>query len=178
VDAHIYYLKKASNSRKKLRVRGSVVVDDVAMATRIDRDRCSSETRGPIAAGRPAGRPAGRARGRERESHPRYVCTPLNNCGSFAQIIPGVSASAKVKYNNTAGEHVARVRARNASVSFSPLPAPRGAYGPRRVRVTRVRGRSLPRKRAYGTRDTYAEHTKRERAFKSPSNRKTPRGVG
>jgi len=163
VDSHIYYLKKASNSRNKLRVRGSVDVDDVAMATRIDRGR-SSETRGP------------RMRERERErtggkSHPRYVCTPLNNCGSFAQIIPGVSASAKVKYNNTAGEHVARVRARNASVSFSPLA---GRTGP--VRVTCVR--SLPRKRAYGTRDTCAEHTKRERAFKSPSNRKILRGAG
>lgn len=61
VDVHIYYLKKGSNSRKKLRVRGSVDVD-VLMATRIDRGRASGETRGPIVAQQEKERRGGRER--------------------------------------------------------------------------------------------------------------------
>lgn len=130
-----------------------------------------------------------RERERGRKSHPRYVCTPLNNCGSFAQIIPGVSASTKVKYNNTAGEHTSRACVHVMRECLSRLSVGRFARTERaraaapRVRAARilhevrtVRGRSLPRKRAYVVRDTYAEHTKCERAFKSPSYCKIPQG--
>jgi len=47
VDVHIYYLKKGSNSRKKLRVRGFVDID-VAMATRIDRESGVQAERGAL----------------------------------------------------------------------------------------------------------------------------------
>lgn len=60
-DVHIYYLKKGSNSRKKLRVRGSADID-VAMATRIDRGRASGTQ-----AERGAPRPGKRKKERKRE---------------------------------------------------------------------------------------------------------------
>lgn len=88
-DVHIYYLKKGSNSRKKLRVRGSADID-VAMATRIDRGRASGTQaeRGAPRLGEKKERKEERKRGSEKErrrkSHPHYVCTPLNNYGSFA----------------------------------------------------------------------------------------------
>lgn len=110
VDVHIYYLKVAI-LRKSHGFAASPTTTWRSRRESIDTgDRrgveCSNETSRDL------------TETGKKEPSSRYVCTPLNNCDLFAQIIPRFPHPTKVKYNDTAGTSRACVHVMR--VSFSP----------------------------------------------------------